>query len=80
MKTWFPLLLSAAVLTAACSDDDIVNPAGILGVSLGQTAAAVVVGGTTTVPVTLTRGGGFTGTVNLTAENLPIRPRGCPRA
>lgn len=71
MKAWLPFLLSAAVLTSACSDDDIINPAGILGVTLGQTASAVVVGGTTTVPVTLTRGGGFNGTVNLTAENLP---------
>lgn len=71
MKAWFPLLLSAAVFSAACSDDDIVNPAGILGVTLGQTASAVVVGGSTTVPVTLTRGGGFTGTVSLTAVNLP---------
>ena len=72
MKAWFPLLLSAAVLSAACSDDDIVNPAGILGITLGQTASAVVVGGSTTVPVTLTRGGGFSGTVILSAENLPM--------
>ncbi len=71
MKAWLPFLLTAAVFTAACSDDDIVNPTGILGVTLGQTASAIVVGGTTTVPVTLTRGGGFTGSVNLTAENLP---------
>ncbi|QJR34399.1 hypothetical protein [Gemmatimonas groenlandica] len=71
MKAWLPFLLSAAVFTSACSDDDIVNPSNTLGVSLGQTASAVVVGGNTTVPITLTRGGGFSGSVNLSAENLP---------
>lgn len=70
MRSALPLLLAALTFTAACSDgNDPVTPSSIT-VTSSQTTASIVRGGTTTFPVTIGRSN-YTGTVNLTAENLP---------
>ena len=67
-----PLVLAAALLAGACSDDDDpTGPAQSVGVSLGQTSATLSRGGTVIIPVTVSRAGGFAGGVTLAAENLP---------
>jgi len=66
-----PLVLSAAVLSSACGDDDAVSPTpSAVAVQLGQANATITRGGTITVPITLSRTN-FTGAVNLVAEGLP---------
>jgi hypothetical protein len=48
-----------------------VNPAPTIGITLNPTALSIARGATGTITVTLVRGAGFTGAVNLVAENLP---------
>lgn len=66
-----PLVLAAALLAGACSDDDPTGTNQSVGVSLNQTTATISRGGTVIIPVTVSRSGGYTGAVALTAENLP---------
>jgi uncharacterized membrane protein len=71
-KTIRFLLLAAASLLAACpSDDNGTEPTPTIAVSLGG-AITVVQGQTGTTQVTVTRGGGFSGAVTLTASALPV--------
>lgn len=66
-----PLVLSAAVISSACSNDDAVSPTpSSVAVQLGQANATITRGGTITVPITLSRTN-YAGTVNLVAEGLP---------
>lgn len=74
MRSVLPLLLTAAVFSAACSDDnDPIGPVaqGSITFASALSLASVPQGGATTLPVVITRAGGFTGPVTLTAENLP---------
>jgi len=64
------------VLAAACKKKGTDGPTGpgptpTIAVSVNPGAATVLPGGSTQTTATLTRGGGFTGTVNLTAEGAP---------
>jgi hypothetical protein len=69
--------LSAVVLLGtfitACSTEGPVAPPATptAAIALGASTAAIVAGGTTTVAVSLTRGGGFVGAVTVTASSLP---------
>lgn len=47
------------------------GPTPTIALSLGASAGTAVQGGSTQVAATLTRGGGFTGTVDLTVEGAP---------
>jgi hypothetical protein len=49
-----------------------VNPPPTISITLNPTAVSIARGSTGTVTVTLVRGAGFTGAVNLMAENLPV--------
>ncbi|NOT06730.1 MAG: hypothetical protein HOP28_00855 [Gemmatimonadales bacterium] len=67
-------LLFALAAFAACSsggDDGGTDPVGTIALSLLPTSASIPQGGSSTVAATLTRAGGFTGTVNLTVEGAP---------
>ena len=70
MRKLIPFMMSLALVTACSDDDDPVVPAGSIGVSTTQTSATLAAGGTTTIPITVSRTN-FTGAINLTAENLP---------
>lgn len=63
------LALMGAV--AACGGDGGSGPPGSIGVTASPTALTVQQGGSGTVTVTLTRGGGFADAVNVTVEGLP---------
>jgi hypothetical protein len=64
--------LTLALAVAGCSDDDGGNePNPSIAVSLAGTIT-VVQGQTGSTQVTVTRGGGFSGAVTLTASNLPV--------
>lgn len=66
-----PLLVSATLVVAACSDDkDGTTVPSSITVQSSQTTATIVRGGTITVPVSVTRSN-YTGTVGLAAEGLP---------
>ena len=71
MRRLFPLVVSGAVLVAACDDDDPITPSGSLALSIGQSAATVLPGTSASLPMTITRSGSFAGSVTLTAEDLP---------
>jgi uncharacterized membrane protein len=61
-----------ALLTAiGCGDDGGSEPEGSISVSGSPTTLSVPQGGSGTVTVTLTRGGGFGEPVNVTVEGLP---------
>src|SRR5688572_13678883 len=65
-------LSALALLTAiGCGDDGGSEPEGSISVSGSPTTLSVPQGGTGTVTVTLTRGGGFAEPVNVTVEGLP---------
>ena len=76
-----PLLRPAAVVLlavafAGCKGSEPVAPpppppTPTASIALGAATATIVAGGTTPVAVTLTRGGGFTGAVSVTAASLP---------
>lgn len=77
MRTRLPLAALAAVLTlpAACSGGGDggtqPGPTPAIAISLSPASATVAQGGSTPVGVTVTRSGGFTGTVNLTVGGAP---------
>jgi len=65
-------LTAIALFTAiGCGDDDGSGPEGSIAVTASPTALTVPQGGSGTVTVTLTRGGGFAEAVNVTVEGLP---------
>ena len=70
-KTIRFLSLALAVALAGCGDDDGNEPNPSIAVSLGG-AVTVVQGQTGTTEVTVSRGGGFSGAVSLTATALPV--------
>ena len=66
------LALAGLVFAASCSGDSRgIEPTPSVAVSLGG-AITVVQGQTGTTQVTVTRGGGFSGEVSLTATGLPV--------
>ena len=75
-----PLLRPAAVVLlglafAGCQGKDPVAPpppTPTASIALGAATATIVAGATTPVAVTLTRGGGYTGAVTVTAASLPV--------
>jgi uncharacterized membrane protein len=72
MRRLLPLLVTSLLFAGACGDDDDpVMPAGSVTVATTAITAEVPHAGTTTIPITITRAGGFTGATVLTAENLP---------
>ncbi len=64
-------LLGAALFVGCSSGGTDNNNPGTISLGLNPTSGTVVQGGQTTVAATLTRGGGFTGTVNLTVTGAP---------
>ena len=70
MRKLMPFMMSLA-LVAGCSDDDPVGPAAGLTVSSTQSSAILAAGGSTAIPITVSRTNGFAGGITLTAENLP---------
>ncbi len=67
-------LLAVPLLLAACSsssDNGGTTTPQSIALSLSASSASVAPGGTATATATLTRVGGYTGAVTLTAENLP---------
>jgi len=64
--------IGALMLALGCSSGG-TDPGGngSIAIALSPTGATVLRGGSTLVVATLTRGGGFTGTVNFTAEGAP---------
>lgn len=72
MRTLAGVMLAAFL--PGCKGDDPVAPAPptpTASIALGAATATVVAGATTPVAVTLTRGGGYTGAVSVTAASLP---------
>jgi len=70
--THLGIAVVATLVILACNDDG--GPAGNTGsiqVTANPTALSVVQGGNTSVTVTLTRAGGFTGVVTLAVTGLP---------
>jgi hypothetical protein len=64
----------AAAAVAACSggDDNGVEPTPTIDIALSQAALSIIQGGQNqTVTVTLTRGGGYAGAVNIAVEGAP---------
>lgn len=66
-------LLVATLLAAACGDDDFVvpQPAITVAVQPASVSFPTATGTSTTIGVTITRSGGFTGPVAVTLENVP---------
>jgi hypothetical protein len=65
------LLLAALAVVACDDDDDITDPPGTLALSVSRTTLDVAAGSSDTLTASITRGGSFTGTVNLTVEDAP---------
>ena len=72
-KPAWRVLSALAFLTAvACGDDDDGSgPTGSISLTASPTSATIAQGGSGTITVTLTRGGGFSEPVNVTVEGLP---------
>ncbi|HSE53704.1 MAG TPA: hypothetical protein VLB00_16050 [Gemmatimonadales bacterium] len=68
----FGLTLLTAAVAVGCKDDgdDITDP-GAIALALNPTSASVAQGGNTTTTATLTRSGGFTGSVTLSVTGAP---------
>ena len=65
------LLLAALAVVACDDDDDITDPPGTLALSVSRSTLDVTAGSSDTLTVSITRGGSFTGTVNLAIEDAP---------
>ena len=68
----YGLVLLTALVAVGCKDDgdDITDP-GSIALALNPTSASVAQGGNTTTTATLTRSGGFTGSVTLNVTGAP---------
>jgi hypothetical protein len=64
--------LVAAVMAVACSGNDVVEPVPAIEIGLSPGTLSVIQGATTTVNLSLTRSGGFTGDVSIVIEGLPF--------
>ncbi|MEO5510080.1 MAG: hypothetical protein ABIV28_06075 [Longimicrobiales bacterium] len=68
-------ILALAATFAACETksptDDPGTEQGTLALAVGVTTVTLEQGGTATIPVTITRGGGFTGSVTVNVEGVP---------
>ncbi|MES2524091.1 MAG: hypothetical protein V4617_15395 [Gemmatimonadota bacterium] len=68
-----PLLAALAMFTACSSDSGTapITTTPAIGVTATTAAATIARGATATYPITVTRSGGYTGSITLTAEGLP---------
>ncbi len=71
LRRYSLVLLGVTALAGCSSGGTDNNVPGTIALSLNPTSGSVLQGGQTTVVATLTRGGGFTGTVNLTVTGNP---------
>ena len=55
------LAIASSIALAACAGGDSTSPEQFLGIGVSPTTIAVPAGGTASVGVALTRGGGFAG-------------------
>jgi len=70
--TRYALVLLGTVVAAGCtSEGDDGTGTGLITLTLNPTSASIEQGGSAAVTGTLTRSGGFTGTVNLTVTGAP---------
>jgi alpha-tubulin suppressor-like RCC1 family protein len=65
------IVVAGLAVAAGCGTDPPAGPTGDYTIALNPTSASVVRGGNTTVQVSLTRSGGFTGAVAVALENAP---------
>jgi len=63
--------LVAAVIVAACSGNDGVEPVPAIEIGLSPGTLSVIQDATTTINLSLTRSGGFTGDVSIVIERMP---------
>ena len=63
--------LLAAVIVAACSGNDVVEPVPAIEIGLSPGTLSVTQGETSTLNLSLTRSGGFTGDVSIVIEGMP---------
>ena len=63
--------LVAAVMVAACSGDDVIAPVPAIEIGLSPGTLSVSQDATTSVNLSLTRSGGFTGDVSIVFDNMP---------
>jgi len=63
--------LVAAVMVAACSGNDVVEPVPAIEIGLSPGTLSVIQDATTTINLSLTRSGGFTGDVSIVIERMP---------
>ena len=74
MRTQFVGLVAAALVVAGCGSDpgpDTGGDKGTIAISVTPASLSVVQGGSGSVQASITRGGGFTGTVNVVTEGAP---------
>ena len=67
----YGLALLTAVAAVGCKDDGDITDPGAFALALNPTSASVVQGGNTSTTATLTRSGGFTGSVTLNVTGAP---------
>ena len=63
--------LVAAMMVAACSGNDVVEPVPAIEIGLSPGALSVTQDASNTVNLSLTRSGGFTGDVSIVIDKLP---------
>jgi hypothetical protein len=63
--------LVAAVMVAACSGNDVVEPVPAIEIGVSPGTLSVIQGATTAVNLSLTRSGGFAGDVSIVVEGMP---------
>ena len=66
----YGLVLLGSAAAVGCGGDSVAD-AGSISLAVAPTSASVAVGGSQNVTATLTRAGGFTGSVNLTVTGQP---------
>ena len=67
----YGLAVLAAAVAVGCKDDGFITDPGAIALALNPTSASVAQGGNTTTTATLTRSGGFTGSVTLNVTGAP---------
>lgn len=65
------LTLLAAVMVAACSGNDVIEPAPAIEIGLSSGALTVIQDESATVNLSLTRSGGFAGDVSIVFDRMP---------